>query len=139
MCDNEAIYPSSHSVNMDNWLEFYFGDPLAIRFRQIVQSLINHSILNPSNSFDAGNTVIVLTVSFYCVFIVFGFKIISKTLSVVLDLIEKNESFVEPANVGMRPKFLYKMFCQASQKVERPITRNAPKSNRFNHQPNSKF
>lgn len=139
MCDNEAIYPSSHSVNMDNWLEFYFGDPLAIRFRQIVQTLIHHSILNPQNSFDPQNTVIVFTVLFCCILIKFGFKIIAKTLSVVLDLIEKNEMFVEPANVGMRPKFLYKMFCQASQKVERPITRSAPKPNRFNHQPNGKF
>lgn len=61
MCGVSSIYPSSHSVNIDDWLEFYFGDNIIIKFRQALHSFVEKSVLNPRHSFEKDNLVIRIT------------------------------------------------------------------------------
>ncbi|KAH1005994.1 hypothetical protein HUJ04_006881 [Dendroctonus ponderosae] len=95
MCGVSSIYPSSHSVNIDDWLEFYFGDNIIIKFRQALHSFIEKSILNPRHSYEKDN-------------------LISGTLRRIMDMDEVNAQFVQPKNVGQRPRFLYKVVHEAS-------------------------
>ncbi|XP_050304202.1 3'-5' RNA helicase YTHDC2-like isoform X2 [Anthonomus grandis grandis] len=91
MCGVDVVYPSSHSVAIDDWLEFYFGDILAIKFRKTVQSLVDKSLSNPFYSYERCNLPI------------------TETLRNIMDSDDKNLGLAQPKNVGQRPKFLFRL------------------------------
>lgn len=91
MCGVNALCTSSHSINVDNWLEFYFGDPVILKFRFAIHDLVNRSMINPWHSFDHLN------------------KVVTETLTKIMDLEEKHSDLVVPENIGAKPKFLHKV------------------------------
>ncbi|XP_066149688.1 3'-5' RNA helicase YTHDC2-like isoform X1 [Euwallacea fornicatus] len=108
MCGVNSVYPSSHSVSLDDWVEFYFGDTLIIKLRQALHSLVDSVVLNPRHPIESSGVIL-------------------NTLRSVLDKEEKNCGFVQPPNVGQRPKFLFRTV--NSESASAPITRNGMRPN----------
>ncbi|CAG9772669.1 unnamed protein product [Ceutorhynchus assimilis] len=118
MCGIDTVYPTSHSINIDDWLEFYFGDTYAIKFRKAIHSLVDKCMINPGYSLDKENLIII------------------DTVAKVMDMSEKNEGFVQPPSVGEKPKFLYNATNAAPKRNNgRPITRNGMRQPTFNKEP----
>ncbi|XP_076259588.1 3'-5' RNA helicase YTHDC2-like isoform X1 [Rhynchophorus ferrugineus] len=88
LCGVDAAFTSSTSVNIDNWLEFDFHNPLLVTFRSALQNLINEAIVNPSHSFEDYN------------------KVVIETLRVIMDLEEQNSGLRQPLVIGMKPKYV---------------------------------
>ncbi|KAL1505238.1 hypothetical protein ABEB36_004845 [Hypothenemus hampei] len=100
MCGINVIYPSSCSVKIDDWLEFNFASELPIKFRKTIQSLLHNSLSNPRYSFEKKNLII------------------SNTLCKIVDIEERSAGIKVVQNVGIRPKFLYKITSNPNFKYE---------------------